>query len=202
MIKRVAASSLYPSTKKLKPSEQEKLSDIVNSFPGLNLDPNTSNYCYDYLTLATLRNRNIILWHDLLNKTLTSHPRNKNTPQTVDELIKTLKTIPNFFCVVTCQRQGAPYIFDKLVKALKCYVIDVTKHIICASEQTDELVLAEYRELHQHPDVELRSLASVHQANLQDTWYEATIGWWTVSQTKKTLDQVGVLIESLALSPY
>ena len=202
MIKIVAASSLYHSINKLKPSEQEKLSDIVNSFPGLNLDPNTSNYCYDYVTSATLRNWNIILWRDLLNNTLTSHPRKKNTRQTVDELIETLKTIPNFFCVVTCQRQGAPYIFDKLVKALKCYVIDVTKHIISASEQTDELVLAEYRELHQHPDVELRSLASVHQANLQDTWYEATIGWWTGSQTKKTLDQVGVLIESLALSPY
>ena len=76
-----------------------------------------------------------------------------------------MKTIPNLFCVVTCQREGAPYIFDKLVKALKSYVIDLTKDIIRASEQTDELVLAEHRELYQYPDVELRSLASVLHYN-------------------------------------
>ena len=160
MIKIVAGSSLYHSINKLKPSEQEKLSDIVYSFPGLYLEPNTSKYCYDYLTSAPSRNRNTILWHDLLNNTSTSHPKKKNTPQTVDELIETLKTIPNLFYVVTCQRKGAPYIFDKFVKAPKCYVIDVTKHIISASEETDELVLAEYREFHQYPDVELRRLAS------------------------------------------
>ena len=97
MIKIVPASSFYYPINKLKPSEQEKLSDIDYSFPGLNLDPNTSNYCYDYLTSAPLRNRNTILWNDLMNNTLTSQPRKKNTPQTVDELIETLKTIPTSF---------------------------------------------------------------------------------------------------------
>ena len=52
-------------------------------------------------------------------------------------------------------------IFDDLVKALDCYVIDVTKHVISASEQIDESVLAEYRRFHQHSDIELRTLATV-----------------------------------------
>ena len=152
MIKIVAASSLSRSIAKLDESEQHKLADSVHSLPGLNLDPKTANYCYDYLTSTQLRKRNLILWHDLLNNTITSHPKNNNIPQTVDQLIATLKTIPNLFCVVTCQRVGAPYIFDDLVKALDCYVIDVTKHVIGASEQIDESV---------HSDIELRTLVSV-----------------------------------------
>ena len=161
MIKIVAASSLSRSIAKHDESEQHKLADSVHSLPGLNLDPNTANYCYDYLTSTHLRKRNLILWHDLLNNTITSHPKKNNIPQTVDQLIATLKTIPNLFCLGTCQRVGAPYIFDDLVKALDCYVIDVTKHVISASEQIDESVLAEYRRLHQHSDIELRTLATV-----------------------------------------
>ena len=109
MIKIVAASSLSRSIAKLDESEQHKLADSVHSSPGLNLDTNTANYCYDYLTSTQLSKRNLILWHDLLNNT-TSHPKKNNIPQTVDQLIATLKSIPNLFCVVTCQRVGAPYI--------------------------------------------------------------------------------------------
>ena len=161
MIKIVGASSLYHSINKLEQSEQDKLADPVHSFPGLNLDPSTSNYCLDYLTSTPLRNCKVVLWHDLLNNTTTSHPKKGNIPQTIEELIATLKTIPNLFCVVTCQRKGAPYIFDYLLNSLDCYVIDVTKHIISASERIDESLIAEYRKLHQAADIESRTLATV-----------------------------------------
>ena len=144
MIKIVGASSLYHSINKLEQSEQDKLADPVHSFPGLNLNPSTSNYCLDYLTSTPLRNCKIVLWHDLINNTITSPPKKGNIPQTIEELIATLKTIPNLFCVVTCQRKGAPYIFDDLLNSLDCYVIDVTKHIISASERIDESLIAEY----------------------------------------------------------
>ena len=161
MIKIVGASSLYHSINKLEQSEQDKLADPVHSFPGLNLDPSTSNYCIDYLSSTPLRNCKIVLWHDLLNNTITSHPKKGNIPQTIEELIATLKTIPNLFCVVTCQRKGAPYIFDNLLNSLVCYVIDVTKHIISASERIDESLIAKYRKLHQAADIESRTLATV-----------------------------------------
>ena len=107
MIKIVDACSLYHSIKKLEQSEQDKFADPVHSFPGLNLDPSTSNYCLNYLTSAPPRNCKIVLWHDLLNNTITSHPNKGNIPQTIEELIATLENIPNLFCVVTCQRKGA-----------------------------------------------------------------------------------------------
>ena len=161
MIKILGASSLYHSINKLEQSEQDKLADPVHSFSGLNLDPRTSNYCIDYLNSTPLRNCKIVLWHDLLNNTIISHPKKGNIPQTIEELIATLKTILNLFCVVTCQLKGAPYIFDNLLNSLVCYVIDVTKHIISASERIDESLIAEYRKLHQAADIESRTLATV-----------------------------------------
>ena len=161
MIKIVGASALYHSINKLEQSEQDKLADPVHSFPGLNIAPSTSNYCLDYLTSTPLRNCKIVHWHDLLSNTITSHPKKGNIPQKTEELIATLKTIPKLFCVVTCQRKGAPYIFDDLLNSLDCYVIDVTKHIISASEGIDESLIAEYRKLHQAADIESRTLATV-----------------------------------------
>ena len=80
MIKIVAATSLYHSISKLDQSEQDKLADPLHSFPGLNLDPNTSNYCLDYLTSVPLRKCKIVLWHDLLKNTITSQPKKGNIP--------------------------------------------------------------------------------------------------------------------------
>ena len=64
------------------------------------------------------------------------------------------------YCFI-CQRNCAPYIFDDLLNSLDCYVIDVTKHIISASERIDESLIAEYRKLHQAADIVSRTLATV-----------------------------------------
>ena len=159
MIKIIAASSLHHSLKSLPQAEQDNLSEIISSFPGLNLDPTNNHFVYPYLTSAPLRNVQLILWHELLNNTLTSHPKKKNIPQTVPQLIETLKSLQNLFCVVTCQRDGDPYIFEDLLKALPCYVIDVTKHIISAIEQLNDTIISQYKRLHQSADLELRSLS-------------------------------------------
>lgn len=169
MIQIVAASSLYHSLKSLPEAEQDNLSKVIYSYPGLSLDPNSSNCIYPYLTSSPLSNLQLIIWHDLLNNTITSHPVKKNIPQTVPQLIDTLKSLPNLFCVITCQRDGAPHLFEDLFEALPCYVIDVTKHIISSSEQLDNSILSQYRLLHQSADLELRSLSVIlhYQTNIK-----------------------------------
>ena len=81
MIKIVGANALYHCINKLDQPEQGKLADPIHSFPGLNLDPSTSNYCFNYLTSTPLRNCIIVLWHDLLNNTITSHPKKATYPK-------------------------------------------------------------------------------------------------------------------------
>ena len=169
MIKTIAASSLHHSLKSLPQAEQDNLSEVIYSLPGLNLDPTTNNFVYPFLTSAPFENVQLILWHDLLNNTLTSHSKKKNIPQTVPQLIETLKSLQNLFCVVTCQRDGAPYIFEDLLKNLPCYVFDVTKHIISATEQLNNSIISQYKRLHQSADLELRSLSVIlhYQTNIK-----------------------------------
>ena len=164
MIKIIAASSRHHSLKSLPQAEKDNLSEIIYSFPGLNLDPTTNNFVYPYLTSAPLRNVQSI---PLLNNALTSHPK-KNIPQTVPQLTETLKSLQNLFCVVTC-RDGAPYIFEDLLKALPCYVIDFKKHIISATEQLNETIISQNKCLHQSADLELRSLSVIlhYQTNIK-----------------------------------
>ena len=153
----------------LPPAEQANLSEIIYSFPGLNLDPTNNNFVYPYLTSAPLRNVQLILWHDLINNTITSHSKKENIPQTVPQLIESLKSLQNLFCVVTCQRDGAPYFFEDLLKALPCYVIDVTKHIISATEQLNDTIISQYERFYQSADLELRSLSVTlhYQTNIK-----------------------------------
>ena len=170
----VAASSLSRSLKTMDKKDRVTVDEFVYSSPGLNLNPNTSNWVYDYLSSPSFESCNIMLWHDLLKNTITTHPKMKNLLQTVEQLVSTIKTLRNIKCVVTCQRDGAPPIFNTLLECLNCYVIDVTMHIISASEKPDEATLTENKKLHQSPELELHfsrggaTLIPQHQANLQN----------------------------------
>ena len=154
----VAASSIYHSLKTLDKKDRVNVDELVYSSPGLNLGPNNSNCVYDYLSSTSLESRHNVLLHDLLNYTITSLPKKKNLPQTVEQLVSTIKTLQNKHYVVTCRRDGTPPIFNTLLESLKRYVINVTTHIISASEKLDEATLTEYKKLHQSPELELRSL--------------------------------------------
>ena len=169
MVLVVAASSLSHSLDTLDEDTRNSVTEVVHAFPGLNLDPKTNNCVLDFLNCEPLKNRQVILWHDLINNSITSHPKKNNTPLTVDKLVSTLLNLKNLYCVVTCQRDGAPYIFDILLNNLNCYVIDITKHLISATDRLDRSKLEKYSKLHQSPELELRSLGVVlhHSSNLQ-----------------------------------
>ena len=62
---------------------------------------------------------------------------------------------------VTRQCEGAPSIYDELVRTMVCFVIDMPKAIISASEQAEESVVAEYHKLHQNHDLEPRTLGII-----------------------------------------
>ena len=169
MVLVVAASSLSHSLDTLDEHTRNSVTGVVHAFPGLNLDPKQNNCVLDFLNCEPLKDRQVILWHDLINNSITSHPKKNNTPLTVDELVSTLQQLKNLYCVVTCQRDGAPYIFDILLNKLNCYVIDITKHLISATDKLDQSKLEKYSKLHQSPELELRSLGVVlhHSSNLQ-----------------------------------
>ena len=126
----------------------------------LNLKPNSTNASKNvtHLLLKEFKEEHIILWHDLINNSISKHSTNNDTSLSPNQLIKTLKTIPNLYCIVYCQHNGTPNIFDLLHKSLNCFVVDITKHILSKSEQLNDTIMERYRVLHQSIDQELRTL--------------------------------------------
>ena len=158
-MKIVAASSLSHSIKNpTLDSIRDSLNDIVYSEPGLNLNPNSTNASKNVtnLLLKEFKEEHIILWHDLFNNSISKHSTNNDTPLSPNQLIKTLKTIPNLYCIVHCQRNGTPNI-----QKLNCFVVDITKHILSKLKQLNDTIIERYRVLHQSIDQELRTLSVI-----------------------------------------
>ena len=118
---------------------------------------NKSKDVYNYLKSEELRNTRIILWHDLINKTIKTHKSNNYQPQSVYQLVVSLRRLTNLCGIVYCQRTGSPNIFDDL-RTLDCPIIQVTNDILSKSEQRSEVLVGKYKALHQSSDLELISL--------------------------------------------
>ena len=115
---------------------------------------------YNYLKSEELRNTIIILWHDLINNTITPHKSNNYQPQSVNQLVASLRSLTNLCGIVDCQRTGSPNIFEDL-RTLDCPIIQVTTDILRKSEQRSEVLVEKYKALHHASDLELRSLGVV-----------------------------------------
>ena len=63
--------------------------------------------------------------------------------------------------MVTCRRDGAPFIFQDSLNFPSCYKIDVTGHIINSREQLDSDILLQQSQLPQSYDLEIRTLPVV-----------------------------------------
>ena len=163
MLKIIAASSLYNSIGELQIKLRKQLRELVHAGPSFSLNPesvNKSKDVYNYLKSEELKDTRIILWHDLINKTITPLKSNNYQPQSVNQLVASLRSLTNLCGIVYCQRTGSPNIFEDL-RTLDCPLIQVTTDILSKSEQRSEVLVEKYKALHQSSDLELRSLSVV-----------------------------------------
>ena len=119
------------------------------------------------------RNKSVIIWHDVINNSISKHPFNPRTPLTANQLVSEIKPLinsnPRIEGLVYCQRDGAPYIFEDL-KKLPIPVVQVTTDKISNSKQQDKDQLEGYRELHQETALEIKTLTIIrnNSSNLSD----------------------------------
>ena len=163
MLKIIAVSSLYNSIGELQIKLRKQLRELVHAGPGFSLNPesvNKSKDVYNYLKSEELSDTRIILWHYLINNTITPHKSNNYQPQSVNQLVASLRSLTNLCGIVYCQRTGSPNIFEDL-RTLDCPIIQVTTDILSKSEQRSEVLVEKYKALHHSSDLELRSLGVV-----------------------------------------
>ena len=131
-LKIIAASSFYKTVEDLQTSLRKQLRKIVRAGPDFSLNAesvNGSKVVYKDVKTEELKNTRINLWLHLINKTITPHRSNNYQPQSVTQLVASLRSLTNLCGMVYCQGTGSPNIFEDL-RTLDCPIILDTTDIV------------------------------------------------------------------------
>ena len=104
----------------------------------------------------------IVIWHDVLNNSISKHDSNNFRALSVLDQIETLKNLQDKLCaLVYCQRNGTPFIFEEL-KVLQTdhdiKAFSIVKDFISVKKQKDPEILKQFKALYQSPELELKNL--------------------------------------------
>ena len=134
----VAASSLFHSLNTLRPAEKAELDELVYAESGLSLNPHTVRRRQSLHT--PLVDKEIILWHDVLNNKLSKHRTNANTLYPLDDLISYLQSKRHRFkAIIYCRRTRTTDIFDSLMRT-GILIVPTTKLISRGKRQDPALM--------------------------------------------------------------
>ena len=110
ILKIIAASSLFNSVEELQISLRKQLRELVHADPAFGMNPesvNKSKDVFNYLKSEELKNTRIIWGHDLINNTIAPHKSNDYQPQSVNQLVASLRSLTNLCGIVYCQHTGS-----------------------------------------------------------------------------------------------
>ena len=161
----LAASSLHHSLETLTREEKEQLKNKIYSIPGLSLNPKTKNpkkVVQNLLSKDLAEKNDIVIWHDVLNNSISQHDSNNFCSLSVPDLIEVLKGFQDKLCaLVYCHRYRTPDIFEqlKVLEAdLHVKVFNIVRDFISPRKQKDAELLKKFKALHQSPELELKNL--------------------------------------------
>ena len=176
MVVIIGASSLHLALEDWtsKGGNEELQEDVIN-YKGVTFHPNSkaNKIVRNILRDEINRYESVIIWHDVINNSISEHPINPRTLLTANQLVSEIKPLinshPRIEGIVYCQIDGAPYILEDL-KKLPIPVVQVTTDITSNSKQQDKDLLEGYRELHQETALEIKFLAILqnNNSNLSD----------------------------------
>ena len=104
----VAASSVDHALDTLNPETRKNYNEKIYSVPGLSPKPNTKNprkIVQNLLSKDLSEKTDIVIWHNVLNNSISKHESNNFRPLTVSQLLDILKTFENKLkALVYCHR--------------------------------------------------------------------------------------------------
>ena len=160
----VGASSLRRTLDYLPYDLRVKYRRFTFAKSGLSLNPNNVSKLKKLQWLlrnGSLKSREIILWHDVINNSITKNPKNFNTkcsPEQLTEIITNFQY--QIAAIIYIRRDGTPHIFEKLRKT-KPLIIDAIKRLLSKQKQNDIDTDVALSKLHPPPSLELKLLNKV-----------------------------------------
>ena len=140
----VAASSVDHALETLNPENRKNYNERVYSLPGLSLNVNTKNpkkIVQNLLSKELSDKTDIVIWHDVLNNSISKHESNNFRPLTVPQLLEILKFFENKLrALVYCHRFRTPNILPNLKeieKTTNIKVFSIVDDFISTRKQKD-----------------------------------------------------------------
>ena len=164
MVRILAASSLHHAIETINTDGQKALIEKVYSIPGLSLNIHAKNpkkVVQNLIEKDFKDEKDLIIWHDVINNTICKHKSNFYRALSVPTLIEVLKSYQNRIrALVYCQRDRTPDIFAELQKT-NILVLSIEKDLVSLRKQKDSDYLQNLKALHQSPDLELKHLHTI-----------------------------------------
>ena len=148
-----AASSLHHSVNTLPLTLQKRLDDTFKAVPGLNFNLNANNRqkTVQYVLSNSPKcmiEKIFIIWHDVINNSMSKHRSNNDNPLTPESLIKILEDYKNkISAIIYVHRQNTPNIYGLLVET-GILTINVTKHLISKIKASDKELIPKLKLIH------------------------------------------------------
>ena len=159
----IAASSLHHSVNTLPLTLQKRLDDTFKAVSCLsfNLNANNRQKTVQYLLSHSPKcmvERNFIIWHDVINNSLSKHRSNNDNPLTPESLIKILEEYKNkISAIIYVHRQNTPNIYGRLVET-GILTINVTKHLISKRKASNKELIRKLKLIHPPAFLEIKNL--------------------------------------------
>ena len=164
----ITASSLHHSVNTLPLTLQKRLDDTFKAVPGLsfNLNANNRQKTVQYLSSNSPKcmvERTFIIWHDVINNSLSKHRSNNDNPLTPESLIKILEEYKNkISAIIYVHRQNTPNIYGRLVET-GILTINVIKHLISKRKASNKELIRKLKLFHPPTFLEIKNLRIIRR---------------------------------------
>ena len=101
--------------------------------------------------------KNFIIWHDVINNSLSKHRSNNDNPLTPQSPIKILKEYKNkISAIIYVHRQNTPNFYGHLVET-GILTINVTKHLISKRKASNKEIIRKLKLVHPPAFLEIQN---------------------------------------------
>ena len=157
----LGASSLDHALRILSAPSQKRVKETCFTKPGLsfNFNARDSQKTIQYYLHHFLSNRkDLVIWHDAINNSISKHRSNNNRSLSTDQLKSLLlRYKENITAIVYCRRNVTNNI-EKELKKTGILVLNIVEDFISKRKAKDQTLIEKYKELHQPPSLELKTL--------------------------------------------
>ena len=176
----LGASSLDHALRILSAPSQKRVKETCFTKPGLsfNFNARDSQKTIQYYLHHFLSNRkDLVIWHDAINNSISKHRSNNNRSLSTDQLKSLLlRYKENITAIVYCPRNNTDNI-EKELKKTGILVLNIVEEFISERKAKDQILIEKYKELHQPPSLELKTVLLLRRYSADLSTLKAKKKW-------------------------